>query len=30
MQATMVVIDDFFARNFRIIVLTVLTYMAMC
>lgn len=30
MQATLIVINDFFARKLKIVVLTVLTYAAMC
>lgn len=30
MQAKLVVINDFFARKLKIVVLTILTYAAMC
>jgi len=30
MQAKLVVIDEFFARKLKIIVLTILTYAALC
>ncbi len=30
MQAKLIVINDFFARKLKIIILTILTYAAMC